>query len=123
MTKKDPKNSTINERPNGLRPKKSPEIIDLQGLFQKKRISRKNRKTCDFQGLLSQKNKNSILRFSTSNPVSRRPQKLRTTCPHGPRTTLLERFSGFRSPFFNLFPRKGLSPRSVHHTPPTHEIA
>ena len=40
MTDKYPKNSTIkkNERPTT---KKSPEIIDLQGLSQKKRILRK----------------------------------------------------------------------------------
>ena len=81
--KKDPKNSTISERPNGPRPKKMPEIIDLQGLFLKKMNFKKNRKTCDFQGIFIQKMENSMLHFSTSTPVSRRPQKSRTTCPHG----------------------------------------
>ena len=83
---KDPENSTKSERPYGRMaydetncPKSS-----IFKVFSKNIILKKIRKIRDFQGLLSQKVKNSMSRFSTNTPVRMGPQNSRTTCPHGP---------------------------------------
>ena len=95
----DSKNSTKRARPFG-RQEEMTKNQRFARAFLKKRILRKNRKTCDLQGLLSQKNEKIYVTLIYQHSGQQATPEITDHLP--PRTTLRERFSGFGSAFFFL---------------------